>query len=67
MSGRRKTGSDNGDQGISSNEPSFGEELDSGLERLPLPRRIVRPGTSGPKLKQKRKQFHPEPEDKGSS
>ncbi len=67
MSGHRKTGIENGDQGISSNEPSFGEDFDRGEARLPIPRRIVRPGISGPKLKQKRKQSHPEPEDKDSS
>lgn len=67
MSGRRKAGSDNRDQGISSNEPSFGEDLDRGMVRVPLPRRIVRPGTSGPKLKQKRKQTLPEPDDKDNS
>lgn len=67
VSGRRKTGSDSDSQGTASVEPSFGEDLDRGMERVPLSRRIVRPGTSGPKLKQKRKQSRPEPEDKGSS
>lgn len=63
MIGRQKTGNDKEEPGAFSNEPSFGEDLDRGEERLPLPRRIVRPGTYGPKLKQKRKQFDPESED----
>jgi hypothetical protein len=67
MRGPRKTGSDVSKQGTSSVEPSFGEDLDGGAGRPPLPRQIIRPGTSGPKLKQKRKQSHAEPEDKGSS
>lgn len=64
MIGRQKTGDDKGDRGASSSEPSFGEDLDRGEDRpLPIPRRMVRQGTCGPKLKQKRKQFDPEPED----
>lgn len=63
MIGHQKTGNDKGELGASPKEPSFGEDLDRGEERLPLPRQIVRPGTYGPKLKQKRKQLDPEPED----
>lgn len=64
MIGGQKTRNDKGERGASSSEPSFGEDLDRGEERpLPIPRRMVRPGTCGPKLKKKRKQFDPEPGD----
>lgn len=67
MIGGQKTRNDKGGRVASSSEPSFGEDLDRDAELLPLPRRIVRPGTRGPKLKQKRKQLDPEPEDGNGS
>jgi hypothetical protein len=44
---------DTEERGGPSYERSFGKELDAGVDRSAAKRRIVNPGTIGPKLKQK--------------
>lgn len=50
---KRPLTGDTEDHGGLSNEPSFGKELDAGGDRSTVKRRLVTPGTVGPKLKQR--------------